>query len=157
MTCVQTAAGVIARSALSLAGALLLVACGSGGAPQRGASQTAVVKPAVPLPVSINPVMVGLVDHASHEILNAAKADGAPKDDQGWDEVEHHAVQLAAAGTLITFPGTGQPDEGWVTKPDWQMLAKRLSDAGMVAVSAAHSKDVAAISKAGDQIVEICE
>ena len=63
------------------------------------------VRPAV----SINALMVDWVDHAAHAQWNVELEGQAPKDDKGWREVERHATQLAAAGTLIALGGTDKP------------------------------------------------
>jgi len=111
----------------------------------------------VPLEVSINAVMVGLVDHASHSIWNAAVPESAPKTDKDWEEVEHHAIQIASAGAVIAMAGTGQPDADWVKNPQWQEHAKQLADTGVAAWEAAKSKDMKALSDVGDRLVMVCE
>lgn len=113
--------------------------------------------PAVPLEVSINAVMVGLVDHASHSIWDAAVAETAPKTDKDWEEVQHHAIQIAAAGSVIAMPGTGKSDAEWVKNEEWQRYAKELADTGVAAWDAAKAKDMKAISDVGDRLVTICE
>lgn len=111
----------------------------------------------VPLQTSINAVMVGLVDHASHSIWDAAVPEKAPKNDKAWQEVEHHAIQLIAAGTVISVPGTGKSDADWVKNPEWQRYAKELADAGNAAWDAAKKKDKKAIAEVGDKLVTVCE
>ena len=119
--------------------------------------ETAAPAPSVPLGVSINAVMVGLVDHASHSIWEAATPEKAPKNDKAWEEVQHHAIQLAGAGSVIAMPGTGSADAAWVKNPEWQGYAKALSEAGVMAWDAAKQKDVKALSDAGDKLVGTCE
>jgi hypothetical protein len=34
-----------------------------------------------------------------------------------WELVAEHAIQMAAAGTLITLPGTGDPRQNWIDGP----------------------------------------
>ena len=101
--------------------ALTLVACTpTTEAPSNAAEQPAVAASSVPLGVSLNAVMVGLVDHASHSIWEAATTEHAPKSDKDWEEVQHHAIQVAAAGTVISMAGTGESDAAWVKNPEWQ-------------------------------------
>jgi cytochrome c556 len=111
----------------------------------------------VPLEVSINAVMVGLVDHASHTIWDAGAPGQAPKTDKAWEEVQHHAIQLAAAGSVIAIPGTGKSDAAWVKTPEWQRYAKELADVGVLAWKAAESKDIKGITDSGDKLVATCE
>lgn len=135
--------------------ALVLSACTAAAPPAPQAA--GIVKPPVPLPISINALMVAQVDHAGHELWDAGKEGHAPKTAQDWEEIEHHAMQLAAAATLVSLGGTGQADLGWVVKPDWKPLAQKLSDTAMRAVDAAHAKDLTALTKAGDDLTDVCE
>ncbi len=113
--------------------------------------------PAVPLGVSINAVMVGLVDHASHVIWDAATPEKSPKNDKAWEEIQHHATQLAAAGSVIALAGTGKSDAAWVKNPEWKRLSQELADSGVAAGNAARDKNVKALSEAGDKLVTTCE
>lgn len=142
---------------LAVLGSLLYACNGSTEKPQSPPLQSATTTPAVPLNISLNAVMVGLVDHASHSIWNAPVAGKAPKNDKEWGELEHHAIQIAAAGSLISMPGTGKSDEAWVKNPEWQKYARELSDTGLAAWDAAKKKDIKAISEAGDKLVSTCE
>jgi hypothetical protein len=124
--------------------------------PQPAAQQPA--PPAVPVNVSINAIMVDLIDHASHEIWDAAGDPTAtPKNDRDWGELEHHATQLAAAGSLIMLGGTGEADAGWVQQVPWKQYSQELSTAGTAARDAVRARNVEALSKAGDQLVDSCE
>ena len=139
-------------------GALLLSAC-NGPAPleaappavEQAASTTA--KP----DVSINEVMVALVDHAGHNLWDVEQEGKAPKTDAEWKTVWEHAVQIAAAGPAITVGGTGPSDALWVKSPSWYTHAQRMSDAGVAARNAATSKDFDALLKANGQLVDSCE
>ena len=125
-----------------------------------GCSQPAEQKsagPAVPPVLSINAEMVSLVDHAAHELWDVEKEGHAPATDQDWEEVQHHAMQLQAAGTLITLGGTGQADPGWAKSPDWAMFARKLIEAAQSQASAAQAKNQEGLVKANGQLVEVCE
>lgn len=126
----------------------------SSSQPQQAAPPAA---PAVKPAVSINAVMVALVDHAGHVLWDAEQAGRAPKTDAEWQELEHHAIQLAAAGPLIALGGTGQADPGWAQAPDWQKYAQELTNVGLVEISAARSKNLESLVKANGQLVEVCE
>ena len=41
-----------------------------------------------------------MIDNSGHVLWDAEKEAGAPKDNADWLELEDHATQLAAAGTL---------------------------------------------------------
>ncbi|MEP7308932.1 MAG: cytochrome c [Acidobacteriota bacterium] len=107
--------------------------------------------------MSVNAVMVGLIDHAGHELWSVEKQGGAPKNAAQWKEIEHHAIQLAASGTLIAMGGTGKADPGWAKSPDWRKLCEDLNSAGLEAMTAARSKNLAALIKANGRLVETCE
>jgi hypothetical protein len=140
---------------------LLPYGCGTSeqqppGQPEPAAQQP--VPPAVPVNVSINAIMVDLIDHAGHEIWDAAgDPKAAPKNDRDWGELEHHATQLAAAGSLIMLGGTGQADPGWVQQAPWKQYSQELSAAGVAARDAVRARNLEALSKAGDQLVDTCE
>jgi hypothetical protein len=136
--------------------AVMISAC-TGSVEQAPARQAAVMRPPVPLPISINALMVAQVDHASHALWDAGREGRAPQTDEAWEEIEHHAMQLAAAATLISIGGTGQADAGWVVKPDWKPLAQKLSDTAMTAADAAHTKNLPVLLKTGDALTDVCE
>lgn len=107
------------------------------------------------LPVSLNMVMVALVNQAADPLWVAAWHN--PETERDWRNLGRLAVQLELAGALLVIPGTGPMDEAWANNPDWQAWAGRLQQAGLDAVAAVQARDTAAISSVGDQIVAICE
>ena len=109
----------------------------------------------ITLPVSINAIMVALVDHASEPLWVAAYKNPATPD--AWREAEYDAYQMAIAGKLIQLAGTGPSDEDWVSQPEWKEFADEMSAAGMNALRAAQAKDVTALGTAGDRLVASCE
>jgi hypothetical protein len=145
----------LARGILLTAVAVLLVGCSGAPAPQETSPATPPAAPAPESPVSINAQMVALVDHAGHELWDVEKA--VPRTDEEWATVEHHAIQLAAAGTLVTVAGTGVNDREWVQSANWQKWARAMSAAGVAAQKAAQGKNVEALVTANGQLVESCE
>jgi len=101
--------------------------------------------------------MVALVDHAGHALWDVEKDGKAPKTDGAWEDITHHATQLAAAGALIQLGGTGVNDLVWTQAPNWQKYSQALSDAGMAALKAAESKNFDALVMANGQLVDACE
>lgn len=149
----KMATGVVPALALILGGALVFsVACGSTPEPLQSGGAIA---PTVPPAVSINALMVSSIDHAAHAIWDAGAK--PPKTDDDWLELDYHAIQLAALGTLISVGGTGPADPGWVRLPDWQRYSQQLTDAGIAARKAAEARDGAAFSSIGDTLVKTCE
>jgi hypothetical protein len=143
--------------AMLLVGSALAFSC----APASDTSDTAASAPASPaaaevrLPVSLNDVMVALVNHAADPIWVAAWNN--PETDKEWRELERMAYQLEIAGALLPYPGTGPMDDEWVAQESWASWSKKLQQAGADAVVAVQARDVEAVSNAGDTIVEVCE
>jgi cytochrome c556 len=142
-------------------GALWLSACSSPTTEVAPAPAPATVAPTAPLMatlnVSINEVMVALIDHAGHNLWDVEQAGKAPKTDAAWKNVSEHAVQIAAAGPAITVGGAGPRDAEWVKAPAWRMHAQQMSDAGLAALKAANTKNLPALIIANGQLVESCE
>lgn len=134
-----------------------LSGCSSGDdkPPAASGSSSMPAVAATRLPVSLNEVMVALTDRSAEPFWSASQ--NLPKDQQGWDELEYNAMQLALSGVVIAFPGTGAADAGWVSQPEWQANAKKLTDVGMKGLAAVKVKDGAAITALGTELVELCE
>ncbi len=170
--------GLLALTGLSIAfGLLTFAACapqeGNGSAATTSAAaadeiETAVksaveecelgcLEPAVEPALSLNAVMVALVDHSAHELWDLGREGGAPVTEKDWQEVEHHAVQLAISGTAITAGGTGPSDDGWVRQLPWQQQARLMTDAAMEGYAGAQARDLERVLRAGDSIIAACE
>lgn len=140
-----------------------LSACGPSPQPQEEARQptpeeiqaATLMAPTVPPAVSVNAVMVAQVDHSAHEIWDVPLM--PPKTDDDWTQLEYHAIQLAAAGTLISLGGSGPSDPGWARLPAWRQYAQTMTDSGVAAISAARGKDVKAFETIGNDLTPTCE
>ena len=107
--------------------------------------------------VSLNEIMVNVVDPHSHEIWDAAGDPArAPKTDEDWRNLRHAAITLAAAGNLTMMSGNGPKDDVWRNQKDWKTLSQAISNAGLAAAEATRNKSVVGLSKAGDQVLEAC-
>lgn len=135
--------------------AIAVGACTSQPAPAPAPAAPAVATaPAFVPVVSLNEIMVYVVDTHANEIWDAAMLSSL-KDDQ-WKSLNRAAVSLAASGSLTRVSGNGPKDQMWTAQTDWVKHSQSLSDAGLAAVKAVQAKDVAALSKAGDQLVLSC-
>ena len=117
-------------------------------------------QPAVPAftpVVSLNALMVTWIDNAGHVMWDVEKEGFAPKNEADWIELEDHATQLAAAGSLIQMGGTGQADAGWVQQVGWKTNAQAMTAAALAGVSAAKSRNLEALIKANGELVTTCE
>lgn len=153
---------MIPRSArqwiLSLGIGALLGGCNQSAPPPPAASEP-VAPPTrtVASVVSINELMVTMIDNASHVLWDIEAEGGAPKDDADWQELVDHAIQVAAAGTLIQLGGTGPSDGGWVIQPNWRTHAQDMINAAVAAREAATARNFEAVVKANGQLVDSCE
>ena len=140
-----------------------LSACGPSPQPQEETRQptqqeiqeATLIAPTVPPAVSVSALMVALVDHAAHEIWDVPLM--PPKSDQDWTQLEYHAIQLAASGTLISVGGSGPSDPGWARLPAWRQYAQSMTDSGVKAIGAARSRDVKAFETIGNALTPTCE
>ena len=137
----------IALIALS---AIALAACGESKT-KEAAEATATPAPEAPasaltLPVSLNAVMVGLIDHSSDYIFDIGNGK-APKTDDEWREAEYHAYQMVVGGKLIQLAGTGPKDAEWTANADWKKRSDDLSNVGMEALKFAQAKDAKGVRR----------
>jgi len=107
-------------------------------------------------PVSLNALMVTLVDHSAHYIWDYGNMQREITPDE-WRTVEYYAIQLAGSASLITVGGSGPLDNTWVAAPEWTKLSQDMMDASVLALDAAKSQDKAKLLAAGDPLVESCE
>jgi cytochrome c556 len=138
------------RSAFTLLiGALILSACSAGPTQQP-------TPPYQPV-ITLNEIMVNIVDPHSHELWDAAADPAkAPKTDEDWRTIRHAAITLAAAGNLTIMSGNGPKDQVWRQQKDWNMLSQAIADAGLAAAVAVQNRNIAGVSKAGDQLLLAC-
>jgi hypothetical protein len=146
----------------ALAASLALSACSTppASAPAEATPPPAAAPAAAPAPTlntTYNQLMVAWIDNASHVLWDAEKKGFEPKNDADWLEIEDHAIQVAAAGTLIQLPGTGVSDAIWSKASDWQKNARLMSDAGTAALAAAKGRNLPALVEANSKLVQTCE
>ena len=108
-----------------------------------------------PLPVSINALMVTMLDHSAHYIWDYAALEETMLEEE-WAAVEYYAIQLAAGGPLITLGGTGEFDNGWVSSPQWLAYSMDMSNAAMKAKTASRLEDKELLMTAGDELLDSC-
>jgi len=116
-----------------------------------------VMMPAVSHVVSVLDLMVGVVGHAANELWSVEQDGRAPKTDEDWQKLEHHAIQLAASGTLTALGGTGRADAAWARRPDWAKYSQQMSEAGLAALDAARRKNLDALITVNGHIGDVCQ
>jgi hypothetical protein len=129
----------------------LLTGCDRPSGPEPGSPSGE----SLTLPVSLNAVMVALVNHAADPIWRAAWRN--PETEKDWRNLTRMAYQLEVAGALLVIPGNGPEDANWAADPQWRTWAGKLQAAGSRAVAAAEARDIEAIARSGDEIVDVCE
>jgi hypothetical protein len=140
-------------------GALGTAACG-GGAPATEA-ETAAPEPAAgaagfqPV-VSLNQVMVDVINEHAHSIWDIDIPGREPKTDEDWAALRHAGVTLAAAGSIAILGGSGPNDDRWLTMPDWQSMSQAMTDKGLQALVAAERRNVDALRTAGNELLLTC-
>jgi hypothetical protein len=110
----------------------------------------------LPLGMSMNQLMVAVVDDAAHGVWDGANKT-VPLTAREWLAVEEHTFELQAAATLTSLGGTGAADRGWVTSPAFQQWARKLNDSAIAARRAVTAKNQPALRTAGNTLVEVCE
>lgn len=135
----------------AIVGMALLIAC----APAPQADPTPEPAAVMRLPVSLNEVMVALINDAADPIWAAAST--PPASDAQWRALERNAYRLELGGALLAVPGTGPLDDEWTADPAWAKWADDLRQAGADAVAAVEARDLEAISGVGDRLVVACE
>ena len=133
---------------------ILLVALSALLARKVAAAEAVAAK--VEMPVSINALMVTMVDHAAHHIWDYGAMEREIRDDE-WTIVEYYAIQLAAAGPTITLGGTGELDNLWVQSPLWTDHARDMSSVAQQAIIAAQDHDKAMLQRVGNDLTDTCE
>jgi hypothetical protein len=110
----------------------------------------------VEMPVSINALMVTLIDHAAHHIWDYGAMERTIRDEE-WTIVEYYAIQLAAAGPAITLGGKGEFDDTWAGSPLWIDHARDMSSVAQQAIIAAQDHDKAMLQRVGNDLTDTCE
>jgi hypothetical protein len=110
----------------------------------------------IPLSLTINEVMVALVDFAADGVWRPPAQD-EPMTDRQWLLAEQDAKNLIASATLITMAGKGDNDAGWVTKEDWRRWSADMLEEAQQALSAIEARDRERLLLVGDRLVETCQ
>jgi hypothetical protein len=96
-----------------------------------------------------------MIDWSAHEIWEASNADTLTE--RNWLTTKQYAIELLAAGTLVSLGGTGREDMGWVRDSAWQAWTSQMIDEAQRALQAIDAQDKAGLRAASDQLIFICE
>jgi hypothetical protein len=110
----------------------------------------------LPVPVSINALMVTLIDHSAHYLWDYGTMEREITPDE-WRTVEYYAIQLAGGASLITIGGSGPEDMAWAAAPGWRAHAAVMSDAAMQGLTAAKEQSKSKLLAVGDLLIDSCE
>jgi cytochrome c556 len=142
---------------LTLAGIAALALAGCNNATSD--TDTATADASAPtLPISMNAVMVSVVDSSADYIFALGNGD-LPRDDHDWDTVRSATYEMILAGEVTKLEGTGGFDAEWVADAGWQQMAQDLSTIGQEALALAEAKsdDVDAWRALADRLIDNCE
>ena len=137
-----------------IAGAAILALAGCDANPT-GKNRVFVENPPPTLPVSINAMMVGMVDDSADMLWAVGNGD-LPRDEHDWYLVRNSAYQTIIGSKAMQLAGTGPNDVDWVADPEWQRLSDELSAIGMEALSLAEAQQVEGWDALGDRLVQNC-
>jgi hypothetical protein len=130
---------VAAALFVTLVAALIVIASGA-----RATEKNAHPGSFLPLDMSINQVMVAVVDDAAHSIWEGGNT-SKPLTPGQWQIIEAHTYQLQAAATLISLGGTGKVDAAWTAAPAFQENVRKLRAMAITSRHAVETKDQAAL------------
>jgi hypothetical protein len=138
-----------------------MAACG-GGAPAP-APETEGAAAAVPAsaqafkPVmSLNQIMVDVINESAHGIWDLDIPGREPKTDEDWSAVRHAAATIAAGGSITLHGGSGAEDTKWIGMPEWQSMSQAMTDKGLQALVAAERRNMEAVRTAGNELLLTC-
>jgi hypothetical protein len=142
------------RSVLPAVLTLLLAACNAPPPP----APPAAAAPPYNTALSLKQVMEWVIDPAADAvwesvaiiITDKGENQKAPKTEEEWEKVRNGAATLVESGNLLMMQTRMRDDKKWAAS------AKRMSDAGLVALRAAEKKDVAALFDSGALIYNAC-
>ncbi len=131
------------------------VAMVTGCGPPR---QSAPAAPPYNTTLTLKQVMEWVIDPAADDVWESVaiiitekgENQKAPKTDEEWAKVRNGAATLVESGNLLMTQTRVRDDKKWMAS------AKRMSDAGEVALKAAEKKDVAALFDSGALIYNAC-
>jgi hypothetical protein len=107
------------------------------------------------LPISLNEVMVALVNQAADPLWAATWNN--PQSDRDWRELERLAYQVQLGGVMLSIPGTGPYDDEWTADSRWQELSQQLARDGAAAVRVVRNRDLDSMGLVGSDLVDTCE
>ena len=106
-------------------------------------------QPAMTAVATVSQLHDAIISPASDAIFRVGSQ--APTTDQEWQALRNSAVMLAEAGNLLMIGRRARDQRAWVK------LSRGLTDAGAAALKAAMSKDLEAVNRASDQLIDVCE
>jgi len=145
--------GLVAMAALGLTA---VAGCTEPAPVAESAAAPAATPAPTPL-LSVNDIMVGMIDNEAHVLWDAEIEGKAPRTPQDWMQIDDHAMQIAAAGMLIQLGGTGEQDAGWAREAEWRGASERMSAAAIAARAAAKAQNFPALVAANGDLVASCE
>ena len=104
--------------------------------------------------VSINQVMVDLINESATDLWDADLNPPATEDD--WVRLRSAAVTVAAGGNITAIGGNGPNDDQWSSQGDWVRLSQAMTDAGVEMLTAVERRNLDQLAQRGDALVTTC-
>lgn len=141
----------VRASTLVLSVGIVLMACGPADhGPDTGNAAVQLAR----LPIRTTEVMASLINHYADPLWSAIWQN--PQTNEDWRELELQARQLQLGGALLLVPGSGPLDGEWTSDSDWSGFANQLQVSAGRALSAVQERDLEGITRAGADIVQVC-
>lgn len=142
---------------VTLATALVIAGCAAETpAPEAEMAEAPQMEPAATFEpaVSINQVMVDLVNEAATDLWDVDLNPPATEDD--WIRLRSAAVALSAAGSITAMGGNGPNDEQWSSQGDWVRLSQAMTNVGVEMLVAVERRNLDQLQQRGDELVQTC-
>lgn len=110
----------------------------------------------VAMPITMNEMMVALVDFSADGVWRPAASE-QPLTDYDWLLAEQDAMNLVAGTVLMSVPGTGAGDAAWVADDDWRRWTEQMQGTALQALAAVRDKDQPRLKAVGDALVIQCQ
>ncbi|MEX0619366.1 MAG: hypothetical protein WDZ76_03355 [Pseudohongiellaceae bacterium] len=141
-----------------LIGSTLLASCsdsaenatGAGGGQAADANYNTTLDMAEIMNSVLEPPSDILWDSAGWIMSDAGYEELYPTTDEGWNYVRQQAAIIVETGNILALPGRALDGDAWM------VYSEGLSEAGLLAMRAAESRDEEAFFQAGAQLYSVC-
>lgn len=109
----------------------------------------------LPLLVPYRGLMAGIIDWSAYGVFKIADSK-EQLDDSDWTAAGMAAVNIIAASTLLTLPGSGKDDANRLAAPEWRDMVEEMQNASVFVALAVQGKDKPRLVAMADLLVDSC-